>query len=233
MRPMKRVPICLIFLSLLFFSGSLYAQEEKQSSKNSVLNVVGKGQWIGIERLEISDQKSRSDLTLQITTIVDISEDKKETAAFLEKYQKELKVKPKKIEFKISLLLAEKNQRPAPLNAKDLEEIIKGLNSFLKYDLYKLLDTFEIKFEGNLAEVTAKKQENYHSFKIEVRNPKIVEENNEKKLNTVIFLRKRKETLLKSELSLKDAQTTVVGVSKPGDDMKGIILIIRARLLER
>lgn len=234
MRPQKRFPFYLTFLSALFLSGSLLAQEDAQSSKKGVLMVGNKSQWIKIERIGIDskDKKLYFDSPLQITAVVDIPEHEKETSAFIEKYVKEHKVKPKKIEFRISLLVAERSREAASMDIADLGTIIKGLSSFLKYDYYTLLDSFEVQFNEGLAEVLAKKLEKFHSFKIEVRKPEVIEENNEEKIDTAICLRKGEDMLLKTEINLKNGETTVVGASRPSDDQKGIILIVRAKLID-
>jgi|GEM_PF-2212073 len=234
MRVKKRLPFHFIFLGLLFLSGSLVAQENAQSARKGVLMVGNKSQWIRIERINIDSKDKRFyfDTPLQITAIVEIPEQKKVTSAFIEKYMKEHKVKPKKIVFKINLLMAERNQAAASMDTADLGAIIKGLSSFLKYDYFVLLDSFEVQFNEELAEILAQKLGKSHSFKIEVRKPEIIEENNEEKVDTAICLKKDGDTLFKSELSLKNGETTVVGASRPSDNRKGIILIVRAKLID-
>ncbi len=234
MNSKKIYPFYLTFLSLLFLFGSLLAQEDAQSSKKGVLTLRNKSQWIRIERIgfDSKDKRLYFDSPLQITAVVDIPEKKQESSVFIEKYVKEHNVRPKKIVFKISLLMGERDKAAASMDTAELGAIIKGLSSFLKYDYYALLDSFEIQFSDELAEVLTKKLRNSHAYKIELQKPEIIEENNEQKVDTAICLKKGEDTLFKSELSLKNGETAVVGASRPSDSRKGILIIVRARLID-
>jgi hypothetical protein len=135
-------------------------------------------------------------------------------------------VKPKQIEFKVWLVLAEVREKSKSINIPAIAKVMKELESFLKYNHYQLLDSSYLKTSES--EYSSIKLGG--SFKLEILNSKFIKDKKEEFINFLVRLSK-KGALVESELSLENNETTVVGVSKMDGDNKGLILIITARAL--
>ena len=150
---------------------------------------------------------------------------------------KQCDVKPKQIEFKIWLIVAEIREKPKSVKIPAIAKVVKELESFLKYNYYQLLDSSYLKTsEGSYSYL---KLGGTFSFGLEFGNLKFIRDK-EGTINFTVRLKKSKtiegkvytDYLITSNLTLKNGETTVVGVSKMNGDNKGLILIITAKALD-
>ncbi|MCP2598686.1 hypothetical protein NLC36_05005 [Candidatus Aminicenantes bacterium AC-335-L06] len=143
---------------------------------------------------------------------------------------KECDVKPKQLEFKIWLILAEVREKSKSINIPPIAKVIKELESFLKYNYYQLLDSSYLKTSES--EYSSIILGDSYRFRLNVLKSKFIKDRKEDIINFSVRLTGKKGSLIESKLTLKNGETTVVGVSKMNGDNKGLILIITAKALD-
>ncbi|MCP2520440.1 hypothetical protein NLD30_08345 [SCandidatus Aminicenantes bacterium Aminicenantia_JdfR_composite] len=163
---------------------------------------------------------------LNMITISDYPENVEKMLAVI----KECDVKPKQLEFKIWLILAEVREKSKSINIPPIAKVIKELESFLKYNYYQLLDSSYLKTSES--EYSSIILGDSYRFRLNVLKSKFIKDRKEEIINFSVRLTGKKGSLIESKLTLKNGETTVVGVSKMNGDNKGLILIITAKALD-
>jgi len=143
---------------------------------------------------------------------------------------KQCDVKPKQIEFKIWLIVAEVKEKPKSINIPGVNNIMRELKSLLRYNSYQLLDSSYLKTSESAFPYSNIVIGGEYSFSLVIYELIFVK--NDDNISFSIKLLKDKKTLINSSLNLKNGETTVVGVSKMDGDNKGLILIITAKALD-
>jgi len=163
---------------------------------------------------------------LNVMTISDYPENVEKMLAVI----KECDVKPKQLEFKIWLILAEVKEKSKSINIPPIAKVIKELESFLKYNYYQLLDSSYLKTSES--EYSSIILGDSYRFRLSVLKSKFIKDKKEEIINFSVRLTGEKGALIESKLNLKNGETTVVGVSKMDGGNKGLILIITAKALD-
>ena len=143
---------------------------------------------------------------------------------------KQCDVKPKQIEFKIWLIVAEVKEKPKSINIPGVNNIMRELKSLLRYNSYRLLDSSYLKTSESAFPYSNIVIGGEYSFSLVIYELIFVK--NDDNISFSIKLLKDKKTLINSSLNLKNGETTVVGVSKMDGGNKGLILIITAKALD-
>ncbi len=221
--------VFLTFLVTIFFTQASIVEESKASLKTEIIKLKYKeASQIGLLLFTFKSKEGQVqwNRSLNIITITDYPENIEKMLNLIKKFD----VKPKQIEFKIRLILAEISKKSKSVNIPELAKLLKELKSLLKYNSYQLLDSSYLKTSET--KYSSIRLGGTYSFNLSVKNLRFVKEQKSETISFEIFLKKDKKTLINSNLSLKNGETTVVGVSKMSGDNKGLILIITAKALD-
>jgi hypothetical protein len=247
---MKKTSIILLsFFFLIGMSLSLYCQ---QAAKSELRKEIVQVKYLSVYRAaellrpylshtlpgalgQIQDLRERNAL---------IIEDTPEQVEKLLSMLKELDVKPLDLQFTVDLILGSLETFPDATGdeVKELmsDPVIKELNSLLRYKSFKRLDSSIIKVQDN----TGSSQRiggSDISLQLEIR-PRFIKEEKADAILVELGLsqskgltsegKERTYTLLRTTLTLKSGERTVVGVSKLDGGDKALILILSGKVIK-
>ncbi len=147
---------------------------------------------------------------------------------------KEIDVKPAELLFTVQLILGSETGEEKTDDALKNDPVIREIRNLLKYKNFSLLDTTLVRtIEREDSQVRFGKNGDY-TLSLQ---PKYVRDEKEDYIQTDIQLRHfftppSTNNLIRTTLTMKSGEKTVVGVSKMSDSDKGLILIISARVVK-
>jgi hypothetical protein len=162
---------------------------------------------------------------------------------------KELDVKPVDLEFSVQLLLGSETADSKIDQALENNPIVAELKKLLRYKSFSFLDQTIIRTINIVtADVGALMGRNPGLW-LEIREPRYIKDGNSELIQIAVRLLQMNEkvdksadqgskpasstiTLIKTNLTMKSGEKTVVGVSKLDGGDKGLILIISGKVIE-
>ena len=153
---------------------------------------------------------------------------------------KEIDIKPAELLFTVQLVLGSESSEEKTDESLKNDPVIRDIRNFLKYKSFSLLDTTLVRtMEREDSQVRFGKNGEYS---LELK-PKYIKDEKEENIQTEIQLRyyfggpissggRVEGNLIRTTLTMKSGEKTVVGVSKMSDSDRGLILIISARVVK-
>jgi hypothetical protein len=153
---------------------------------------------------------------------------------------KEIDIKPAELLFTVQLVLGSESGEEKTDDSLKNDPVIRDIRNFLKYKSFSLLDTTLVRtMEREDSQVRFGKNGEYS---LELK-PKYIKDEKEENIQTEIQLRyyfgspspsggRAEGNLIRTTLTMKSGEKTVVGVSKMSDSDKGLILIISGRVVK-
>jgi hypothetical protein len=153
---------------------------------------------------------------------------------------KEIDIKPAELLFTVQLVLGSESGEEKTDDSLKNDPVIRDIRNFLKYKTFSLLDTTLVRtMEREDSQVRFGKNGEYS---LELK-PKFIKDEKEENIQTEIQLRyyfgspnppggRVEGNLIRTTLTMKSGEKTVVGVSKMSDSDKGLILIISGKVVK-
>ena len=153
---------------------------------------------------------------------------------------KEIDIKPAELLFTVQLGLGSESGEEKTDDSLKNDPVIRDIRNFLKYKSFSLLDTTLVRtMEREDSQVRFGKNGEYS---LELK-PKYIKDEKEENIQTEIQLRyyftnlnppggRVEGNLIRTTLTMKSGEKTVVGVSKMSDSDKGLILIISGKVVK-